>query len=358
MTDRFWELMARNWSGNIAEEERAELERYLLEHPEYWLKAGLEKRLDYKAGTPLSASQAGALADDVLARIQAEEAGEPAADVPGRVQADEAGEPAESNRSRVKRSVALMLAVLIGGAFTWYLWKPAMDKPLKEIATIPGMKTSINLGDGTTVWLNAGSKLRYPEVFNRQDNIREVFLEGEGYFQVKQQAGKPFIIHTSTMDVKVLGTTLNVRAYADEDFSETALVNGAVMVTVQGKDFYLKPREKVIVRKKGDAAPAGGLRKTPTERISLEPIRGVSDSLLMETAWREEKLVFQDETFAALALRLERWYGVKITIHDPALRNSRFSGRADNVSLEQLLSILNAITPFNYDIKEREVIIQ
>lgn len=345
MTDRFWELMARNWSGNITEEEKAELEQYLLEHPEYWLKAGLEKQLTYKPGTTLPAKQAEELADDVLARIQAEDMAEPAETPPRK-------------RRRVNRGVFLLLMACISGILTYYFWKPGINAQLKEIATIPGMKTSINLGDGTTVWLNAGSKLRYPEVFNPQDKIREVFLEGEGYFQVKQHAGKPFIIHTPAMDIKVLGTTLNVRAYADEDFSETSLVNGAVVVTVQGKDIYLKPRQKVVVMKTNDAAPVAERQKAPAEQVILEPVRGISDSLLMETAWREEKLVFQDETFAALALRLERWYGVKIIIKDPAMQNRRFSGRADNVSLEQLLIILKAITPFDYDIKEREVIIQ
>lgn len=340
MTDRFWELMARNWSGNITEEEKAELEQYLLEHPEYWLKAGLEKQLTYRPGTTLPAKQAEELADDVLARIQAEDATEPV-EKPLR-------------KRRVKRGVLVLLMACISGILTYYFWKPGIHTQLKEIATIPGMKTSINLGDGTTVWLNAGSKLRYPEVFGPQDKMREVFLEGEGYFQVKQHAGKPFIIHTPSMDIKVLGTTLNVRAYPDEDFAETSLVNGAVMVNVQGKDIYLKPRQKVVVK----AAPAEGQRKVAAEKVTLEPVRGISDSLLIETAWREEKLVFQDETFAALALRLERWYGVKIIIKDPAMQNRRFSGRADNVSLEQLLNILKAITPFDYDIKEREVTIQ
>lgn len=352
MTDRFWELMARNWSGNITGEEKAELEQYLLEHPEYWLKAGLEKRLSYKAITPLSTPQAEQLADDVLARIQAEEAAEQAL-------------ISRRKRRLKKRRAVFLLVTLISGilCFTTYFYQqPGTGAQLKEIATIPGMKTSINLADGTTVWLNAGSKLRYPEVFNKEDNIREVFLEGEGYFQVKHDESKPFIIHTRTMDVKVLGTTLNVRAYADEDFSETALVNGAVVVAVHGKEgtreFYLKPRQKVVVKKEADVKAVAAPEKVHAEKITLAPMQAVNDSVIVETAWREEKLVFNDETFAALALRLERWYGVKIAIQDTAMQNRRFSGRADNVSLEQLLSILKAITPFEYEITEREVIIQ
>lgn len=352
MTDRFWELMARNWNGNITREEKAELEQYLLEHPEYWLKAGLEKRLSYKANTPLPTPQAEQLADDVLARIQAEEA------------AEQARHSLRQRRVN-KRRAAFLLVTLISGILcftTYYYQKPGTGAQLKEIATIPGMKTSINLADGTTVWLNAGSKLRYPAIFNKQDNMREVFLEGEGYFQVKHNESKPFIIHTRTMDVKVLGTTLNVRAYADEDFSETVLVNGAVIVAVHGKEgtreFYLKPRQKVVVKNEEDVETVAVPEKIQAEKITLEPIQPVSDSVIVETAWREEKLVFRDETFSALALRLERWYGVKIAIEDTAMQSRRFSGRADNVSLEQLLSILKTITPFEYEITEREVIIQ
>ncbi|CAL1520020.1 FecR domain-containing protein [Chitinophaga sp. MM2321] len=351
MTDRFWELMARYWSGEITQEEKPELEKYLLDHPEYWLKAGLTENLSYKATPLLSTEDALRLADDIQDRVFRE------------TFAGEASLPSKNWFTR--QHTGLLLAAMLCGILMLaaYYYREVGTSSWEKIATAPGTKKNVVLADGTTIRLNAGSVLRYPGKGHQQDKIREVFLEGEAYFDVKPNAGRPFIIHAGKMDVKVLGTELNVRVYPDEGFSETALVKGAVEVMVKSTEnartYRLKPGQKVVAKyQEAELPESGTVQQMPAASVTLQPVSKVNDNTIAETAWKEDKLVFQDETLAALALRLERWYGVKITINNTALASKRFTGRADNVPLPHLLEILQAITPFDFSIKGGDVTIQ
>ena len=359
MTDRFWELIAKYWSGETTQEEMTELEQYLLDHPDYWLKAGLTEKLSYKATPLLSAKEATRLADEIEERILLEAAAEKA------VTPEEAP---PQRKSWIKTpATRILLAAMLSGILLLavYQFRQHSAASWKEVVAAPGAKKSVLLADGTTIRLNAGSTLRYPGEGSPHRKMREVFLEGEAYFDVKPDAGKPFIIHAGKMEIKVLGTELNVRDYPDEAFSETVLVNGAVEVTVQERGnarmFRLRPGQKVVAKRE-EALPlpqnTPAANNPPAATVTLQRVSKVTDNMIAETAWKEDKLVFQDETFAALALRLERWYGVNITIEDPALASKRFSGRADNLPLPQLLGILQTITPFDFSIKEQDVIIR
>lgn len=156
------------------------------------------------------------------------------------------------------------MAAVLAGALLVYHFYNRNDGVYKEMTTEMGMKTKKRLSDGSVVWLNAGSRLRYPEKFS--SGQREVYLSGEGYFEVKASAGHPFIIHTSKMDIRVLGTEFNVRSYDDEDFAETALIRGAVEVAMKetgnNAPVLLKPNQKIIWKKPAAAVSAGvGLKK-------------------------------------------------------------------------------------------------
>jgi transmembrane sensor len=116
------------------------------------------------------------------------------------------------------------------------------------VGTKKGSKSHIVLPDGTNVWLNADSKIIYPGNF--QGETREVSLVGEAFFDVVKNVNKPFIIHTGTMDVKVLGTAFNVRSYPGEMTTEASLLRGLIEVTLNGtekKKILLKPNEKLTV---------------------------------------------------------------------------------------------------------------
>ncbi|HEY9262185.1 FecR family protein [Chitinophaga sp.] len=340
MTKRLSELLALHWSGEISAEEKAELDELLLQHPGDWLKAGQMEQLSFSKVSAYNETDADRLIDRVSSFIAAE---------------------SKEDRRRFpvrKMLLALLLVMCCAGGLLSYLYWQSPLQGYKVVTTDAGMKTRIRLADGSTILLNAGSTLRYPEKMDK--TVREVYLSGEAYFDVKHAANRPFIIHAEKMDVRVLGTSFNVRSYKEEDFEETAVISGAVEVVVKEGQQVLKvtPNEKVLLRKstisKNEDAVATANRKENIviERQPLSPISATDSSRVLETAWVNNQLIFQNETLSAIVQRLERWYGVKIFIEDPQLAALRFSGRADNVPIEKLLNILQEIQPFKYSIQD------
>lgn len=145
-------------------------------------------------------------------------------------------------------------ASLAGFAFFIYHWTPPKRSVAPAIAhnsisTKCGSKSKIQLPDGSQVWLNSDSRLIYSESFT--GDSREVQLSGEAYFDVAKDPRHPFVIHTSTIDVRVLGTTLNVRSYSNEKTTEAVLIHGSVEVTLHSdpaKKIILKPNDKLVVQ--------------------------------------------------------------------------------------------------------------
>jgi transmembrane sensor len=240
--------------------------------------------------------------------------------------------------------------------------KTAQVKPVNEIAINSGSRTKIQLPDGSQVWVNSGSKLTYEGRFD--GSTREVQLEGEAYFDVVKDAAHPFIVHTSGIDIKVLGTTFNVKAYTVDRTIEATLIHGSIEVLNHNQpgapNIILKPHEKLVYNKyqpadiKGKQAivkPAN----TPFS-ISIETLRkNIADSNIVETAWVYNKLIFEEERFEDLALKMERWYNVKINIENEKLKNYKMSGSFVNETAEEAIKILQFLVPFKYSLKNNEI---
>ena len=240
--------------------------------------------------------------------------------------------------------------------------KTAQVKAVNEIAINSGSRTKIQLPDGSQVWVNSGSKLTYEGTFN--GNTREVQLDGEAYFDVVKDSAHPFIVHTSGIDIKVLGTTFNVKAYKVDNTIEATLIHGSIEVLNHNQpgapNIILKPREKLVYNK----YQPGGIKGTPATvkpadvpfSISIEPLRkNIADSNIVETAWVYNKLIFEEERFEDLALKMERWYNVKINIETEKLKNYRMSGSFVNETAEEAIKILQFLAPFKYSIKNNEI---
>lgn len=357
MTNRLRELLTLYWCNEISEEEKAELEQLLLKYPDAWLKAGLMDQLSFSKQPLMDEAATEEWADKVAREIGMMES----------VPAETEQETPRKRRPFRRAMLASAFLVAAAGLFFVYTQWIAAPGAYKVATTDAGMKTRIRLSDGTMVWLNAGSSLKYPPKFGK--HTREVFLEGEAYFDVRQQVNQPFIIHTEKTDIRVLGTAFNVRSYRDEDFQETALISGAVEISVKQADklsrVVLKPNQKLVVR---DAKHTATKIEKATiihqsadmiiERKALSAILSPDSGQVAETAWLSNNFVFQNETLESMARRLERWYGITIDIRDPQLSGLRFTGRADNLPLEKLLAILQEIKPFNYSIEDGTVIIK
>ncbi len=251
-------------------------------------------------------------------------------------------------------SIAASIIIVI---FTWPLVFTSKQEqlstaPHSEIATLKGQKSKITLPDGTQVWLNADSKIRYPEHF--AGNIREVNLEGEAYFDVTHNKEKPFIIHTKEMNIKVLGTAFNVRAYPNEKKSEAALIRGSIEVSFNNRPdqkLILKPNEKIEVKNSPSVFNKTSVNKEEMKAavIAINNISYIkSDSTVIETAWKNGKLVFDSQPFEQVSEEMERWYDVKFVIHDELLKKKLFTANFNNESIEDVLHFLKLSYPFNY----------
>ncbi|MBX2901317.1 MAG: DUF4974 domain-containing protein [Cyclobacteriaceae bacterium] len=213
-----------------------------------------------------------------------------------------------------------------------------------QLTTQKGQRSLITLQDGTRVWLNADSQLKYPKNFEGQPQ-RQVYLQGEAFFDVTENANQPFVVVTSDLEVKVLGTTFNVRSYEKDSHIETTLIQGKVSIESKSEQGHekitLSPHQTAVFEKTSKKLMLQN--QVSTERY---------------TSWREGKLIFEDESLADIVRALERWYNVKIRIENSATVGCRYSAKIDNKTLEEVLELFKAAESIDYEIQGTEVIIK
>lgn len=206
------------------------------------------------------------------------------------------------------RVAAVILVMFLVGGYI-YVRKMEEIRLANNIVTVPvGQRVNLQLPDGTSVWLNASSEIIYPAYFS--GSTREIHLNGEAYFEVEHNASKPFIVHTETFDIKVLGTKFNVEAYKGMEGFTTALMEGSVEVTDRknkDRSVRLYPAQKVAFRN-------GELCKSPIDNYDVY-------------RWREGLICFKETRFADLMRQLEKNYGVRILINNEAVKEKVFSGK-------------------------------
>ena len=229
-------------------------------------------------------------------------------------------------------------------------------KKYSEVSSPVGSKTKLVLPDSTVVWLNAGSKLTYNEHFGA--NNRNATLVGEAFFDVKKSS-MPFIIHANSVQIKVLGTAFNVKAYPDEKTTETSLLRGRVEITLDkrpGELYILKPNEKLVVANEPELPKIKTLeKKVPIAVIGR--ITHMDDSTIIETSWVENQLIFQDETFIDVAKKMERWYKVTISFADETVANYHVYGSFTTETIAEALDALKIGFHFNYKMEGNKITI-
>lgn len=259
--------------------------------------------------------------------------------------------------------IAAVLMLAIGAASVFYILNSKKEKTLSKniMATKPGSKSMIVLSDGTKVWLNADTKLTYEKSYG--EKTRSVDLVGEAYFDVVKDAEHPFVVHTKAMDIKVLGTAFNVRAYEKEINTQTTLLRGRIEVTLRNKKdekVILKPNEKITVKNNelSSADPVGEDKNDVTE-MSIVSIQNkkLVDSTANEIQWTKNRLVFDQTDFSDIVTELERWYGVNIIVKEPSILNRRLSGIYENESLTEVLESFKLATGLKYTLSENTLII-
>jgi ferric-dicitrate binding protein FerR (iron transport regulator) len=366
--DRLWQLVSLALSGEATPEERKELHSLLRENPGLGFQIDILEKV-WKAKQSVPEQQV----EESLARhlqrlekslsalpLQKEESVVAKESVVQRMQA----KPFYRRRGFAASMAASLLAVALVLFFMAQNGSTATKATSENVvSTKPGSKSKVQLPDGTQVWLNADSKLTYKEHF--EGKYREVTLTGEAYFDVAEDKSRPFIIHTNSIDVKVLGTAFNVRSYPEDQTTETSLIRGSVEVILRndsGKKIILKPNEKLVVRqatgepRKAAVSQPANSEKIPT--ITVVPIHSLdADSTTYETSWVKNKLAFDGETLEQAAQKIERWFGVTVNIKTESLKKEVFTGLYEDESLAEVLAALQLSGKFNYTINRKEVTI-
>lgn len=202
-----------------------------------------------------------------------------------------------------------------------------------------GGEYNLVLSDGTKVYLNAESQLRYPVQF--AGNIREVELVGEGYFEVTTNAQKPFVVKTNGVSVEVLGTSFNVNAYGNTEKIVTTLVEGSVKLNMQGSSVsqILEPAEQAVFDVNSGKA-----------EISKVDVN-------LYTAWKDGNLIFYDNRLEDIMTILTRWYSADAVFKNESVKDLRFSGSLDRYGeIKQILDIIQSTGKVNIEINDNIIL--
>lgn len=244
---------------------------------------------------------------------------------------------------RVAASVAVLLVCSLGGYFVgrnqYFDFTIEEQSVMNHVIMGKDSKGSVTLPDGTIAWLNANSKLIYPEQFS--EDKRSVKLEGEGYFEVVRNEKVPFFVETDGMVVNVLGTHFNVKNYENRETIETTLLSGKVEVLLSGmsKGIILKPNQKISCDK-----------QSGTYKLSDV---NASDYII----WIRDKLVCTNEKLSTVLYRMKHWYNMDIECKKGVPLDHRLSLTIRKESPEEILNLLALISPICYTIEGDKITI-
>lgn len=236
---------------------------------------------------------------------------------------------------KIKRyyiEIARIAAIFVLAFVLYHVYFSFNEKATMQTLNVPqGQRAQLTLADGTKVWLNAKSILTFPNHF--KGGLREVTLDGEGYFQVAKNKKRPFIVNTNKYDVKVLGTTFNLKSYSQTDGFETSLLEGSVEIlkpeSTSGK--IIKPNQRIYLHE---------------GKLIVEPITHIDYFL-----WKDGILSFDDEPFQDLMKKLELIFDIKIEIKNEGILRYRCTGKfRTKDGVQHILNVLKLANEFNYEI--------
>ncbi|RYY00185.1 DUF4974 domain-containing protein [bacterium] len=235
----------------------------------------------------------------------------------------------------VSIAAALLLAFFIGQ----YIAELKSNVAVETVFTVDkGSKSKTILPDGTEVWLNSATNLKVSRDFGTKD--RRVKLEGEAFFDVAHDKERPFIVETSSIDVKVHGTSFNLSSYPKEE-TRVALFKGSVeLLSINGQSVMMKPDDVIAYR-------------AETGKFHL-----VNETLEKEYAWRDSKFIFRNERFEQIVSKLERVFNVDISVMNKAVLSKKFTGDfVQNETLPEILGIMSKVGEFSFKTKGRQIVI-
>lgn len=201
-----------------------------------------------------------------------------------------------------------------------------------------GEKKRMILEDGTIIYLNVDSELSVPAQFS--DTARVIYLSGEAYLEVVPDSSRPFKVITSHTNICVLGTTFNVRAYANETTTTVAVSEGKVRLSTKKGESLILMRNQL------------GTYSSMKQTLSRN-----STAAALFMAWKDNRLVFNDQSLEEIAITLERWFNVEVEIKSNRQKVNRFTGSYESVTLSSLIKDMSKVMQFDYDLNENKLTI-
>jgi len=269
----------------------------------------------------------------------------------------------------MKIAALLLFTFLLGSVSTRLFLSRPIEKqnlPFFTVEAPRGAKSFVTLTDGTRVWLNAGSKLRYSSNYNQQN--RDIYLQGEGYFEVAKNKNVPFLVHSSGIVIRAVGTAFNVKAYSDDGLVETTLVEGVVSIESKNKagqkeTIILNPNQKASYNTTEKALVVKNAIINQSEDKEINKIVARPGKLVVAknintpiyTSWKDKRWIFQKESLENFAVRLERLYDVKVIFKDEFLKDYNLSGSFEQETIEQVLDAIRMTIPMDYSITHNKV---
>jgi len=235
-----------------------------------------------------------------------------------------------------KIAAILLLPLLIYTTFNYFHSGNEDASGWAEIYAPPGTRTQFRLPDGSKGWLNSNTKLKYPLNFNQN---RHVTLTGEAYFEVTKNKDLPFLVTTSNLDVKVLGTIFSVAALEGETTTEVVLQEGSVLVDnpAIGLNALMKPDQKIVIDNL--------TKKYKTTTLNASQYN----------AWKDGLLIFRNESLCDVFKRLSRWYNVQITVTDEQIKTYKYRATFKNEPIEEVIRLIALTLPIEYKIQKRSL---
>jgi ferric-dicitrate binding protein FerR (iron transport regulator) len=269
----------------------------------------------------------------------------------------------------LRAAAVLVLAIITGGVFYMRAKQDVLSQQWHAITTPLGAKTKIILPDSSSIWLNAGSKLKYSNEFGLRN--RQVHLSGEAFFEVAHDPALLFSVKTSELTIRSYGTAFNVKSYPDEGTIETTLIEGSIGVTRSSKnskkkdEVLLEPNQRVVFYRSThtmETSQTAGKTEEADLPDTHEPGKQKTTYLISKgietkeyTSWKDGTIFISGESLEDLAVKLERKYDVNIHFESEALKSLRFTGSLENETVEQVIHAIGIAAQIDYEIEERDI---
>ncbi len=332
-----YELLGKYFSGEISEKDRIEVEDWINASDRHAQEFELHKRAWESTRIRFKSPEAETVFKSILNKIDDQQELELAKKY-------RSENHKKQNRYALFTKVAASLLIICTLGYYFYNGFVDIDQPDTSVVVvqkqnIAGQKSKIYLPDGSEVWLNAESKISFPEQFS--DGKREVTLEGEAFFDVVKNPKQPFVVRADNMTTTVLGTSFSIKAFPEESVAFVALNTGKVKVNIDndkgGDALYLSPGE--------------GIRYDKINQKSMKETIDRESSF----SWKDGIIVFEDAHMEEVIGTLSRWYGVQFSIENAVHEDWSYTGSFDNEALENVLRSMSFTKDFSYSINQKNV---